>query len=126
MLPWWVWPRFDRTLWSIALRALKEELYFFATAALAICTGITSHLVSSFLKLYEVLVDGNRYVPLELHQRWLQLLNRLLEVNELQFRDQSLGPLRKHLLFSNHVLGLYEQQLLQQVEQRTELIYVIL
>jgi hypothetical protein len=65
MLPWWIWAGLNRTLWTIALRTLKKELYFFATAALAICSGITSHLFSSFLKLDVALVDGNRYVERE-------------------------------------------------------------
>jgi len=45
MLARWIRTRFDWTLRSIALGALKEELYFFATAALAVCSGITSHFL---------------------------------------------------------------------------------
>jgi hypothetical protein len=85
MLSWWIWTRLNWTLWSITLRALKEELYFFSTASFAICTGIASHSFLPFLILDVVYVDGNRYEVLELHLQWLQPQDLLLVMNELQF-----------------------------------------
>jgi hypothetical protein len=124
VLAWWIWTRFDWTLWSIALCALKEELYFFATATLAVCSGITSHLFSSFLKLDVVSVGGSHCVELELHQRWLQLLGLLLAMNGLQFRVRNLVPLRKHQLSLSRAPARDELLLLLQAVLRMEWTYV--
>jgi len=69
-------------------------------------------------------MDGNRCVELELHLRWLQLQDRLLVMNELQFRDQSLGPLRKHQLSLSHALARDELLLLLRAALRKVLTYV--